>query len=127
MPVPAVWKCLLVFVSTASFAKELPSSSHFQKVVLATNLLEPIQLSISQSGDVYLAERHGLIKSWKAATGETITVGQLNVFTGPEDGLLGLALDPGFETNHWIFAFHSNRLLFRKREQRVLMDLDEAQ
>lgn len=79
----------------------------FQKVVLATNLLEPIQLSIANDGRVFFGERHGAIKVWNPATLETKTLGQLQVFTGPEDGLLGFALDPGFLTNHWAYVFHS--------------------
>src|SRR5689334_22450139 len=63
-------KYIIVLYSIVSFAKELLDSSHFQKVTLATNLLEPIQLSISQSGDVYFAERHGTVKWWKNDTGE---------------------------------------------------------
>ncbi len=94
-------------LSVWASSSQIPASSHFRKVSLATNLLEPIQLSLSASGDVYFAERHGAIKCWKSQSGETITVGRLDVFTGPEDGLLGLALDPRFETNHWIYAFHS--------------------
>jgi cytochrome c len=117
-----LWKYIIVSVSIASFAKELPDSSRFRKVTLATNLFEPIQLSISQSGDVYFAERHGAIKCWKAAGGGTLTIGQLNVFTGPEDGLLGLALDPGFETNHWIFAFHSTVGVLENRVSRFTIN-----
>ena len=63
----------------------LPDSSHFRKVSLTTNLFEPIQLSISKRGEVYFAERHGAVKVWKPETAQTITIGQLNVFTGPED------------------------------------------
>src|SRR3954471_19133392 len=78
---------------------------HFQKVVLATNLVEPIQLSIAKDGRVYLGERHGAVKVWNPKNGATETIGKLEVFTGPEDGLLGVALDPGFLTNHWIYLF----------------------
>ena len=96
----------------------LPDSSHFRKVSLTTNLFEPIQLSISKRGEVYFAERHGAVKVWKPETEQTITIGQLNVFTGPEDGLLGLALDPGFETNHWLYAFHATVGILENRVSR---------
>jgi len=96
----------------------LPDSSHFRKVSLTTNLFEPIQLSISKRGEVYFAERHGAVKVWKPETEQTITIGQLNVFTGPEDGLLGLALDPRFETNHWLYAFHATVGILENRVSR---------
>ena len=33
--------------------------------------------------------------------------GQLSVYTGSEQGLLGIALDPDFETNNWVYLFWS--------------------
>src|SRR4051794_15307009 len=92
------------------FALSLTAStddSHFRKVVLATNLKEPIQLSVAADGRVFFGERQGAIKVWRPQAQETGTIGQLEVFSGPEDGLLGLALDPGFVTNGWLYVFHS--------------------
>jgi cytochrome c len=94
------------------------ADSKFQKLTLATNLFEPIQLSIAKDGRVFLAERHGAIKVWNARNGSTEVVGQLEVFTGPEDGLLGLALDPGFLTNHWVYLFHSTPGVLENRVSR---------
>src|SRR6185369_17456327 len=55
----------------------------------------------------YFGERHGAVKVWRSDTQESVTLGRLNVFSGAGDGLLGLALDPGFLTNHWLYIFHS--------------------
>src|SRR6478736_3166176 len=95
--------CALFAINTCFASEPLLPSSHFRKVTLATNLFEPIQLSITRRGAVYFGERHGAVKVWSPETGQTTTIGQLNVFTGPEDGLLGLAVDPEFETNQWIY------------------------
>jgi cytochrome c len=114
---------LAFFALAACFAGEpLVASSHFRKVTLATNLLEPIQLSITRRGEVYFGERHGAVKVWNPQTGETALVGQLNVFTGPEDGLLGLAVDPAFETNHWIYLFHSTAGILENRVSRFTIE-----
>src|SRR5207253_1513322 len=92
----------------ASFANVvITTDARFEKVVLATNLFEPIQLSIARDGRVFFAERHGAVKVWNPSNNSTETIGQLDVFTGPEDGLLGLALDPGFLTNNWLYLFHA--------------------
>lgn len=92
--------------------------SHFNVAVLAANLNEPIQLSIAPDGKVYFGERHGAVKVWQPQAGKTETLGRLNVFVGPEDGLLGLALDPGFSTNHWLYLFHSTPRLPENRVSR---------
>jgi cytochrome c len=98
---------LLVIARCFGSSEPLLPSSHFRKLTIATNLFEPIQLSITRRGDVFFGERHGAVKVWKHETGQTTTVGELSVFTGPEDGLLGLAVDPAFESNHWIYLFHA--------------------
>jgi len=110
-----VFIILLVVGSVSRLSAETTSNalsgslddSHLRKVVLATNLDEPIQLSIARDGKVYFGERHGAVKGWNPDTEATVTLGKLNVFSGPEDGLLGLALDLGFLTNHWLYLFHS--------------------
>lgn len=100
----------------------IPDESKFQKLTLATNLDEPIQISIATDGRVYFGERHGAIKVWQPDTAKTVTVGQLSVFTGPEDGLLGLVLDPGYLTNHWLYVFHSQPGVLENRVSRFRVE-----
>jgi glucose/arabinose dehydrogenase len=89
-----------------------------QRTVLATDLHEPIALDVARDGSVYFAERRGAVKVYLPRTGETTTAGMLSVFTGPEDGILGLALHPGFETNGWVFLFHSTPGVLENRVSR---------
>lgn len=93
-------------------------NTHFKRVTLATNLAEPIQLSTAKDGRVFFAERHGAVKAWSPSDNTNLTIGQLEVFTGPEDGLLGLALDPNFLTNHWLYLFHSTPDILENRVSR---------
>lgn len=108
-----------------SGAVSISDESHFRKVVLSTNLDEPIQLSVARDGRVYFGERRGAVKVWRPDTQQTETAGQLAVFSGPEDGLLGLVLDPGFLTNHWLYIFHSIPGVFENRVSRFSVDDDE--
>jgi cytochrome c len=104
-------------------------TAHFQKTVLATNLFEPIQLSMAKDGRVFFGERHGAVRVWNPQNNSTETIGELEVFTGPEDGLLGLALDPGFLTNHWLYLFHSKPGVLENRVSRFTVvdgKLDQA-
>ncbi len=86
---------------------DLRAAAALERTVLAADLHEPIALDVALDGQVFFAERRGTIKAWHPDPGTTTVVGKLEVFTGPEDGLLGLALHPGFATNHWLFLFHS--------------------
>ncbi|HAM73909.1 MAG TPA: glycosyl hydrolase [Verrucomicrobiales bacterium] len=103
-------------------ADGLPGETSFEKVVLATNLTEPIQLSISGQGEVYFGERRGAVKRWSPSSSQVTTLATLPTFTGPEDGLLGLALDPGFTTNRWVYIFHSAHGVQENRVSRFTVD-----
>jgi cytochrome c len=93
---------------------EYPPESAFKRVVLAENptkdpngIVDPMELSVAKDGRVFFAERRGFVKYLDPKSGEVKTVGKVDVFTGLEDGLLGMTLDPNFEDNGWIYLFHS--------------------
>ncbi len=68
---------------------------------------DPMELAVAPDGRVFYAERAGVIKMWKPDTKATVIVANIQVFSGLEDGMLGLTLDLGFSTNHWIYLNHS--------------------
>src|SRR4029079_10490388 len=53
------------------------------------------------------AQRDGTIKMWKPASREVVEIAKIPVFTGLEDGMLGITLDPHFSQNGWIYLNHS--------------------
>lgn len=75
--------------------------------VLQDTLKDPMELAVAKDGRVFYAQRDGTVKVWKPATKATVILGRLEVFTGLEDGLLGLALDPNFLKNGWVYLYHS--------------------
>jgi len=81
--------------------------ANFQKVVLEPDVLNPMELAVAPDGRVVFIERGGAVKIYNPALGATSVAGQLSVYAGGEHGLLGLALDPDFQTNHWVYLFWS--------------------
>jgi cytochrome c len=81
-----------------------------------------MELSVAKDGRVFFAERRGLVKYWSPETSEVHTVGQVPVFTGLEDGLLGMTLDPDFTDNGWIYLFHSPPDLEENHVSRFTID-----
>ncbi|MEL7658649.1 MAG: PQQ-dependent sugar dehydrogenase, partial [Bacillota bacterium] len=77
--------------------------------VIAENLYVPWAIDISDNGKLYFTERSGAIR--------TIEEGYLYpqpliTFPAPftsqgEGGLMGIALDPNFAQNHYIYVMHS--------------------
>ncbi|MEU8188645.1 ThuA domain-containing protein [Micromonospora carbonacea] len=82
-------------------------TSNFDKVTLDSNTNNPMELDIAPDGRVFYAERDGRVQIIKPDTGNTVTATKLDVFTGNEDGLLGLRLDPDFATNKWIYLYYA--------------------
>src|SRR5262245_22725172 len=52
----------------------------FQKVILSTNSIDPMELSVAPDGRVIFIERPGAIKIWKPDTGSMVIAGKLPVF-----------------------------------------------
>ena len=82
--------------------------ANFQKTVLDDAPQFPMQMSIASDGRVFFVERLGAVKIWKPETGMVVRAGVIPVDWGREDGLLGIALDPGFATNHWAYLFYTS-------------------
>lgn len=94
-------------------------ASDFTVVPLVTNSTdsdtrEPIMMALNTSAqgnvDVYFTQRYGKVRRYN---GDTRTVTTLMDFAyGPDsidgansEGLIGIALDPGFKSNGWIYLF----------------------
>ena len=76
----------------------------FQKVALDENTTNPMELAIAKDGRVFYIDRAGAVKII-LANGTVVTAGTVPVYTGQEFGLLGIALDPNFDTNGWVYLY----------------------
>ncbi|HEU5108353.1 MAG TPA: PQQ-dependent sugar dehydrogenase, partial [Micromonosporaceae bacterium] len=82
-------------------------TSSFEKVTLDSNTSNPMELDIAPDGRVFYVERDGRVRVIAPDSGLTTTAIDLDVFTGNEDGLLGIRLDPDFATNNWVYLYYS--------------------
>ena len=98
---------------TIDYSRARPEENRFTKVVLATPLNEPTELAVLPDERVLFVERHGFVNLYTPATGKTTRIATIPVSTKyadsseAEDGLLGLASDPGFAKNGWIYMYYS--------------------
>ena len=93
-------------LAPAPAAAALPPDSRFQKVQIDTETTNPMALDVAPDGRVFYVDRLGDVRVIRPAGG-TVAAAHLNVFTANESGLLNIALDPGFETNHWVYLYYS--------------------
>ncbi len=92
---------------TQSTSDRLPEENRFVQTVLAEGLDEPMEMDVLDRYRVMIVERKGAIKVFNALQEEITTVATLPVYTGQEDGLLGVAVDPNYAQNKWIYLFYS--------------------
>jgi glucose/arabinose dehydrogenase/PKD repeat protein len=81
----------------------------FQQVELAKGLAEmgePMSLAVLPDGSVLHTARAGILRRTDA-NGNTTTIGTLPVYTHDEEGLQGIAADPAFAANRFIYLYYA--------------------
>lgn len=97
--------------------KRVPEENRFTKVVLDEKLDEPVELALLPEQRVLFVERKGAVKIYDPAVKKTKIIAKIPVSTKykfkdngrneAEDGLLGVALDPNYAKNNWIYLYYS--------------------
>lgn len=103
---PIFLMCLVCFVGSLP-GDEPYTPVRFEVTPLVTGMLRPMELAIAKDGRVFYIELTGQLKVLDPQTNQVSLVGELPVTIEQENGLIGLALDPNFEKNQWIFLQYS--------------------
>ena len=87
--------------------KATPEENRFEVEALVTGMKEPMELELLPDGRPLWVERHGSVKVYDWDFEEASEVSRFDVWTEHEDGLLGVAVDPEFTTNSWLYFYFS--------------------
>ncbi len=98
--------CLLFMVSQAH-SEPVPGADDFQKVPIATGLANAVNFEFAPDGRIFILNRYGEVLVYKPSTQATQVAALLDVYTGIEAGLMGIAFDPSFETNGFVYLYYS--------------------
>ncbi|MDB4882740.1 MAG: cytochrome c class [Gemmatimonadetes bacterium] len=96
-----------------NYGRAKPEENRFTKVVLAENLDEPVELAVLPGERILFVERKGNVNLYSPATKRVAKIATIPVSLKysngdvAEDGLLGLAADPGFARNGWVYMYYS--------------------
>ncbi|MEV4516155.1 PQQ-dependent sugar dehydrogenase [Dactylosporangium sp. NPDC049525] len=92
----------------AASAIPLPATDyqHVQLALGSAELGEPMSLAVMPDRTVIHTARDGTVRVTDAA-GNTKVAGKLSVYTHDEEGLQGVAVDPGFSSNRWVWLYYS--------------------
>jgi glucose/arabinose dehydrogenase len=99
---------LLTVAAQPSSAATMPSG--FQESIVISGLTQPSVVRFASDGRVFVAEKRGVIKVFDSLTDTTPVVFadlNTNVYNFWDRGLLGMALDPNFPANPYIYVLYS--------------------
>jgi cytochrome c len=89
-------------------SKKLPEANRFTKTVLGSFFDEPTEMDILPDSRIIFLERKGKVKLYDTKNDSISVINTFNVWTKFEDGLLGIAHDPDFEKNKWLYIYYSH-------------------
>ena len=94
---------------------KVPEENRLVKTVLTVGtLFEPTEMTILPNLDILLVQRRGEIMLYKSSTKSISEAGVLKTYSqtaikgvNAEEGVLGLAADPNFKENNFVFIYYS--------------------
>jgi len=95
--------------------QKVPEENRLVKTVLTVGtLFEPTEMTILPNLDILLVQRRGEIMLYKSSTKSISEAGVLKTYSqtaikgvNAEEGVLGLAADPNFKENNFVFIYYS--------------------
>jgi cytochrome c len=91
-----------------SYSVEVPEENRFVKTVLVNDLNTPMELAVSDEGEVFFTEfQTANLMMYDTKSGKTKLVHQFDVATKGGTGLIGVTLDPKFSSNRFIYLYYS--------------------
>ncbi|MDB4688320.1 PQQ-dependent sugar dehydrogenase, partial [Akkermansiaceae bacterium] len=102
----------LLFLLSASLANAVPADEHFRVDEIAGGFVDAMEIAVTPKGYVFVIERTGAVKIVNPSSGEIKNISTLDVELrnkefARECGLLGITLDPAFDTNQWLYLYYS--------------------
>ena len=104
-----IFYATIVFLLPALACAAVPSG--FKATVIAQNMVNPTAMAVSPDGRIFIGEQAGRIRI--VDNNHLLSTALLNikskVDSNGERGLLGIALDPNFLVNQWIYVYYTSK------------------
>lgn len=81
----------------------------YEKLTVSEDTGEPIGMAVLPDSRVLHTARDGVVRVSDQETGLTDVAAEIDVYSNSEDGLQGIALDPDFEENNWVYMAYAPR------------------
>lgn len=100
---PVLAAAAVMLAAAGSYGQTVPAN--FTASTLATGMPNPTAMAVAPNGDVYICQQGGALRVLQG-----VTLGTVNTFTvhfTGERGLLGVALDPSFASNRFVYVYYT--------------------
>lgn len=112
----------LVFLSIVLSAQENKfDPQRLTPTTVLTGLNRPMEFEVARDGRIFLIELDGILKVYDPKTEELTEIKKFEVARRGEVGLIGLALDPDFAQNHWVYLQYSPLGMTSQRTSRFTL------
>src|SRR5436190_2563628 len=109
-----------LFASVYSDAQTYPTS--FQQVLVANGISNPTVMEFAPDGRLFVAQQTGALRIIENGVLLATPAITLSVNSSGERGLLGIAFDPNFTTNHFIYLYYTLSSAANNRISRFTMN-----
>ncbi|UTA67404.1 ThuA domain-containing protein [Emticicia sp. 21SJ11W-3] len=90
-----------------AYSVTMPEENRFEKTVLVNDLNNPMELAVSNDGKVYFTELAGNLSVFNTQTNQFKLIHRFPVVMKGGTGVIGITLDPDFDTNRWLYLYYS--------------------
>jgi glucose/arabinose dehydrogenase len=98
---------VLVFLALASSARAATVPSGFTEGLIASGLSSPTAMQFAPDGRLFVCEQGGRLRVIKNGALLSTPFVTLTVNSAGERGLLGVAFDPDFSTNSYVYVYYT--------------------
>ncbi|CAN5661729.1 hypothetical protein BH11BAC1_BH11BAC1_16030 [soil metagenome] len=98
---------LLTTLLLAGYAGAQTFPQGFNQVLVAPGLTQPTTMAISPDGRFFIVQQNGIVKVLKNGTLLPQPFISMTVGQSGERGLLGIAIDPAFNANNYIYLYYT--------------------
>jgi glucose/arabinose dehydrogenase len=99
-----------------------PLDQDFVTSVMGTSLNQPMELDISEAGELFVVGRLGQV--WALENGTLIETSVIPVSDAQEGGLIGFALDPDFDNNRYAYFHYTHPTDVKIQVTRMTINAD---
>ena len=99
------WAVLGVSAGASVDAATVPAG--FSDTLFASGLTRPTAMAFAPDGRLFVSEQGGTLRVIKTGVLLAAPFVTLTVDSSGERGLLGIAFDPAFASNHFVYVYHT--------------------